>query len=217
MFASGQFLALEKFLFWRTSYLEKSKILTGSWTIAWQCFCLTTGPGYLDILRSADSFSPDCREVPVSQVHWEPDTRQVDIPADVVGHILSDGEFVVWHIDDRKVLTKIREQDVQIIGDVRDPRSILLTLFHFAQKKQHPTPRGMLWRSMPEEQRFKALVLSKNVKSFVDLSRVQRSISPFSVLKISSLVKRSRRAAGCQISKSVEVISEKSGHSGAIG
>ncbi len=136
--------------------------------------------GYSPVrLHLADSFFHDNREVPDSQIHWEPDKRRVDIPADVISHILSDGEFVVGHIGDRKVLKKIREQDVQIVNVVRDPRSQLVSLFHFAPKKQHPTPRDMLWRSMPEEQRFKAFLLSQNVKSIVDHNRVLTSSGPF--------------------------------------
>ena len=136
--------------------------------------------GYSSLrLHLADSFFHNNQEVSGSEIHWDPDPRKVNIPADVITQIMTGGEYVVGHIGDKKILTKLKDQGIEIINVVRDPRSQLVSLFHFALSKQRPTPRSMLWRSLPDDQKFKAFLLSQDVKSIVEHNRILTSHGPF--------------------------------------
>ncbi len=123
-------------------------------------------------LHVMDEFLHDNRGVPEQEIHWDPSSREVVVSSHAVATVLRPGEFVVGHVDTPQKLQDIKKTGITFLNVIREPRSQLLSMFVFLQKKVKPTPAASLWQSMEGIDAFKGFLLSSPIRQWVDQSLI---------------------------------------------
>lgn len=152
-------------------------------------------------LHVADDFLHDNRGIPEAEIHWEPQTREVAVPARAVARIMRRGEFAVGHLEMPDQMSQVSRAGVRLVNIIREPRAMLLSMFHFKNMKVKPTPEARLWQSMDGLDAFKAFLAASPVRGW--MGQLEAIAENFSYLRFEDVIagKVSARAAGLYLSR----------------
>ncbi len=123
-------------------------------------------------LHAMDEYFHDNRGVDEAEIHWAPETREQTLPAHVVAALLAPGEFAVGHVGTRNRMQGIERAGVRLVNVLREPRSLLLSMFVFKAARVKPTPADRIWQGMEGLDAFKAFLLVNPVADWMAHTRV---------------------------------------------
>ncbi|HHS94397.1 MAG TPA: hypothetical protein ENK63_03540 [Rhodobacterales bacterium] len=122
-------------------------------------------------LHVMDDFVHDNRGIEESEIHWNPWSREVPVPARTIAAMLRPGEFAVGHVFTVEAMRAIRNEGVTLINVIREPRGLLASMYTFKRTKVRPNRRDRLWQSMSGEEALKAYLISQPVESWIEQIR----------------------------------------------
>lgn len=128
-------------------------------------------------LHVMDDFVHDNRNVPEKEIHWNPWSREVPVPAWAIAAMLRPGEFAVGHVSTIEAMHAIRNEGVTLINVIREPRGLLASMYAFKRDKVRPNRRDRLWQSMTGEEAFKAYLISQPVEAWMDQIEAMAAVS----------------------------------------
>lgn len=159
--------------------------------------------GYNDIrLHVSSDFLHDNRLVSDEKIHWQPEDREIAVPASAVASILRNGEFVVGHVDNHEQLLNIKANGCELINVVRNPFDQILSMMKFKLRKVKPKPSDTVWHSMRGVDQLKAFIISHPVDYWLNFSKMLSD--NFSVLRFEDI--RNGKVAGSGLDPRLEAL-----------
>lgn len=136
-------------------------------------------------LHVMDRHLHDNRGVAAEDIHFDPASREVAVGAVPVASIMADGEFAVGHLTKLEVMRQVSDR-ARLINVVREPRSMLLSMYEFTRRKVKPKVGDRLWHSMAGVDGFKAFLLTQPIDRY--RAQITTMCENFDVLRFEDLL-----------------------------